>query len=136
MLQEKSNEEASPSAEGAGDKDAETSSRCKEYELIHISPSELHERYKRVLIQAYMLDEAGGPRVAPKIMFVDGCKPEQPATFSIQVTYDCCLAMHIRSKSLFLHTSPDSLGVENVFWLLRESVEISERFVVCAFARP
>jgi len=58
MLQEKSNEEASPSAEGAGDKDAETSSRCKEYELIHISPSELHERYKRVLIQAYMLDEA------------------------------------------------------------------------------
>ena len=69
MLQEKSNEEASPSAEG--DKDAEASSRCKEYELIHISLSELHERYKRVLIQAYMLDEAGRPRVTPKIMFVD-----------------------------------------------------------------
>jgi hypothetical protein len=56
MLQEKSNEDGSPSAEG--DNEAKTTSQSKEYELMDIALPQVHERYKNVLIQAYMLDEA------------------------------------------------------------------------------
>ena len=56
MLQEKSDEDGSPSAEG--DNEAKASLQSKEYELMDIALPQVHERYKNVLIQAYMLDEA------------------------------------------------------------------------------
>ena len=55
MLQEKTSEDVSPE----GDREASSSTNEKnekEYQLMDIALP--HERYKSVLIQAYMLDEA------------------------------------------------------------------------------
>ena len=55
MLQEKNNEDISPSVHGD---ETKASLQSKEFELMDIALPQVQERYKNVLIQAYMLDEA------------------------------------------------------------------------------
>ena len=58
MLREKPVEVKAPNSLESDAFPAESSMRHKEYELDELDLPALHEKYKRVLVQAYVLDEA------------------------------------------------------------------------------